>query len=74
MLFRDSNTLVTIGVKDIWLMSCSIEPGGYFLASGMTVADFHKLGRLPSLKELLNIAAIGAASGSSHIFETMHET
>ena len=66
MLFRDPNTLVTIGVKDICLMSCSIEPGGYFLASGMTVADFHKLGSF--LKELLNIAAIGAASGSSHIF------
>ena len=42
-------------------MSFSTVSGGCFFDNGMTVADFHSLGRTPSLSELLTIAVTGAA-------------
>ena len=59
---NDSNTLLTIGVKDMGRRSFSIDVGGCFLGKGTTVAFFHRLGRIPSRRELLNIAASGPAN------------
>ena len=42
-------------------MSFSTVYGGCFFDNGMTVADFHSIGRTPSLSELLKIAVTGAA-------------
>ena len=58
----DSNTLASIGLSDIGLISFSSESGGCFFGNGMTVAVFQSLGNIPSLSELLKIAVIGAAN------------
>ena len=43
---------------------------GCFFGNGMTVADFHSLGRTPSLSELLKIAVTGAARRCEKSFNT----
>ena len=44
--------------------------GGCFFDNGMTVADYHSLGRTPSLSELLKIAVTGAARRCKKSFNT----
>ena len=51
-------------------MSFSTVSGGCFFDNGMTVADFHSLGRTPSLSELLKIAVTGAARRCKKYFNT----
>ncbi len=56
-----SKTLATMGVSEIGRRSVSIDVGGPFFVSGTTSADFHILGTIPSLRELLKILASGGA-------------
>ena len=51
-------------------MSFSSVSGGCFFDNGMTVADYHSLGRTPSLSELLKIAVTGAARRCKKSFNT----
>ena len=64
-IMSDSNTLASIGVNDIGIMSFSIDTGGFLLGYGITFAVFHSIGTTPSLRELLNIAVKGGARTSA---------
>ena len=57
-MFRniDSNVFEAIGVREIGLTSFSIVFGGFTFGTGITFADFHVTGIIPSRDELLQIA------------------
>ena len=50
-----------MGVSEIGRRSFSIDVGGRFFGSGTTSADFHILGTILFLRELLKIIASGGA-------------
>ena len=52
----DSNLFDAIGVREIGLTSFSIVFGGFTFGTGITFADFHVSGIIPSRDELLKIA------------------
>ncbi len=62
-MFRiiDSNVFEAIGVREIGLTSFSIVFGGFTFGTGITFADFHVSGIIPSRNELLKIAVKGPA-------------
>ena len=62
-MFRiiDSNVFEAIGVREIGLTSFSIVFGGFTFDTGITFADFHVSGIIPSRNELLKIAVKGPA-------------
>ena len=62
-MFRniDSNVFEAIGVREIGLTSFSIVFGGFAFGTGITFADFHVSGIIPSRNEPLNIAVKGPA-------------
>ena len=57
-MFRiiDSNVFEAIGLREIGLTSFSIVLGGFTFGTGITFADFHVSGFIPSRNELLKIA------------------
>ena len=57
----DSNVFEAIGVREIGLTSFSIVFGGFTFGTGITFADFHVSGIIPSRNELLKIAVKGPA-------------
>ena len=62
-MFRiiDSKVLEAIGVRAIGLTSFSIVFGGFTFGTGITFADFHVSGMIPSRNEALKIAVKGPA-------------
>ena len=62
-MFRsiDSNVFEAIGVRQIGVTYFSIVFGGFTFCTGITFADFHVSGIIPSRNELLNIALKGPA-------------
>ena len=63
-MFRiiDSNVFEAIGAREIGLTtSFSIVFGGFTFGTGITFADFHVSGIIPSHNELLNITVKGPA-------------
>ena len=62
-MFRiiDCNVFEAIGVREIGLTSFSIVFGGFNFGTGITIADFHVSGIIPSRNELLKIATKGPA-------------
>ena len=64
----DSNTLETVGSRDIGLRCSCIEVGGCVLGTGTTSADFQIGGKWPSRRDALNMVANG-----SHIIDKDNE-
>ena len=62
-MFRivDSNIFEAIGVREIGLTSFSIVFGRFTFGTGITLADVHVSGIIPSRNELLKIAVKGPA-------------
>ena len=56
-MFRiiDSNVFEAIGVREIGLTSFSIVFGGFTFGTGITFADFHVSGIIPTRNELLRL-------------------
>ncbi len=50
---RDSKVFAAMGFKEMGRRSVSTLLGGRCLDKGMTSEDFHKVGKTPSLNELL---------------------
>jgi len=57
----DSNSFDKVGVRDIGRKSDSMLPGGWTLGTGMTLACFHSWGKIPVLRDVLNIQHTGSA-------------
>ncbi len=62
-MFRiiDFNVFEANGVREIGLTYFSIVFGGFTFGTGITFADFHVSGIIPSRNELLKIAVKGPA-------------
>jgi len=58
---KDSKTFARTGSKEIGLRSDEINFGGCTFGAGITMADFHISGTVPSLSDALNTAVKGCA-------------
>ena len=73
-MFRiiDSNIFEAIGVREIGLTSFSIVFGGFTFGAGITFADFHVSGIIPSRNELLLSGDVRKVQETSQIMWLMY--
>jgi len=63
---KDSKTFARTGSKKIGLRSDEISFGGCTFGAGITMADFHISGTVPSLSDALNTAVKGCANNCGY--------